>query len=156
YPLRGRGHTAVIMVIDELLVGAAAANDPQVRARLTALGAFDTGGTVFRGLVPSPSEDVHIWRLRRAPGNKKYPEVASVVWSVRRLLRQERIPRQQVAPNHVLVPSMWHTCPDGPPEEPGSPPGTLLPGQPSVKVVVIDAGYLENSPIAARIHQVDY
>src|SRR4051812_41899010 len=73
YPLPGRGcKTSVVFVIDELLVGRRAAADAAVTARLYALGAFDTGATVFGGLTPAPSEDVHIWRLRRTPGTKPH------------------------------------------------------------------------------------
>ena len=61
------------MVIDELLVGERAARDPVVTARLAALGASDTGATVFGGLAAPPSEDVQIWRLASASGARPYP-----------------------------------------------------------------------------------
>ena len=53
-----RGSGAVVMVIDELLVGERAARDPVVTARLAVLGASDTGATVFGGVASPPAEDV--------------------------------------------------------------------------------------------------
>ena len=158
YPLPSRRcRTAVVFVIDELLVGHRAATDPHVTARLTTLGAVDTGATVFAGLTPRPSEDVHIWRLKRTPGTGTQPDVAEAVWQTRAVLRSLGIDPKQVAPNHVLIPSNFHSCPWGPPEEPGAAAVLPPPRLPAVDVVVIDSGYVDNGPIAARIERpVDY
>jgi subtilase family protein len=154
HPLPAGGcRTAVIFVVDELLVGAAAAADPAIRTHLQSLGAFDTHGTVFGGLAVPPSEDVQIWRLGPAPGDHAVPDVTTVVWGIRPLLGSQNIDRGQVAPNHVLVPSNWHTCPWGPPEE-ATVTGTLAAqAAPEVHVTVIDAGFAPESPIASWIEQ---
>jgi hypothetical protein len=159
YPLPGRGClTAVAFVIDELLVGRQAASDPQVTTRLRTLGAYDTGATVFAGLTPPPSQDIHIWRLRKTPGDKPYPDVAAVVWSVRRVLVARHIHPAQVAPNHVLIPSPnWHSCPAGPPEQASSPGSLPAAATPAVSVVVIDSGYIDGGVIKPRIqHPIDH
>jgi subtilisin family serine protease len=160
YPLpSAQCRTAVVFVIDELLVGHRAAIEPHVTKQLTTLGAVDTGVTVFAGLRPPPSEDVQIWRLKQTPGTGTQPDVAEAVWQTRPLLTSLGIDRKQVAPNHVLIPSPnWHSCPWGPPEQPGGaavlPPRSLPAG---VDVVVIDSGYIDSGPIAARIERpVDY
>jgi hypothetical protein len=155
YRLGHPGEAAVVMVIDELLVGQAV--QEKYGAILKKHGAYDTHGTVFAQLKPPPGGDVHIWRLRKAP-DKSYRDIAAVITSVRkelpRKLRAQLAP--QVAPNHVLIPAgNYHSCPFGPPEEPGpnqhgdfpAPTGPLLPS--AVSVVVIDAGYYE-SPSAPR------
>jgi len=155
--LGARGSAAVVMVIDELLVGERAARDPVVTARLAVLGASDTGATVFGGVASPPAEDVQIWRLKSASGRRPYPDVAGLVWDVRRTLVARHLPVNQVAPNHVLIPANWHTCPWSPPEEPDR-PGTLEPrtGAP-VDVVVVDSGYVAEGPIVPRIERrVDY
>jgi hypothetical protein len=159
YPLPVRQcRTAVVFVIDELLVGHRAASEPHVRTELTSLGAFDTGATVFAGLRHAPSEDVHIWRLRETPGAGPQPDVAAAVWQTRALLASLGIAPREVAPNHVLVPAPnWHSCPWGPPEEPGALVALPPRGLPAVDVVVIDSGYVDSGPIAARIERpVDY
>ncbi len=152
YPIRGKGWTAVTMVIDELLVGERAGEDRDVRTLLRSRRAFDTGQTVFGGLKQPPPEDVHIWRLKTTPGKGPDPDVAKLVWDVRQLLAKKHIPLQQVAPNHVLIPSTnpssnYHTCPGGPPEEPRGAVGTLLSSEQSVSVVVIDSGYVDDGPV---------
>jgi hypothetical protein len=159
YPLPGRGcATAVAFVIDEVLVGEAAASDPVVTARLQALGAFDTGRTVFGGLPAPPREDVHLWRVTRTGSGGTLPDVAALVWTIRPLLAARQLGPAQIAPNHVLIPSNnWHSCPWGPPEEETA-AGTLPPQSfPEVAVVVIDSGYLAQSPIDPRVHHpVEY
>jgi hypothetical protein len=154
-----RGSGAVVMVIDELLVGEKAARDPQVTAQLTALGAADTGATVFGGLASPPTEDVHIWRLNAAGGLGPYPDVAEIVWDVelRRRLIAGHIPFNQVAPNHVLIPANWHTCPWSPPEEPDRRAEIPVRAGTPVDVVVLDSGYIAEGPITSRVERrVDY
>jgi hypothetical protein len=156
YPLPGRGClTAVAMVINELLIGAQAAANNNVTARLHFRGAFDTKRTVFGGLPTLPREDVHIWRLSHTPGSLAYPDVADVVWDVRSLLPARMA--AQVAPNHVLIPSQFHSCPWGPPDETPD-QGSLPPhASPPVRVAVIDSGYMTDSPINAWVLQpVEY
>jgi len=158
YPLGGKGNVAVAMVIDEILVGRTAANDHDVRALLNR-EAINTGLTVFGGLESKPSEDIQIWRLKKTPGNQDNPDVAMFIWKARKLLKTKKIQPEQVAPNHVLIPSSnplfnYHTCPGGPPEE-TSPPGTLPPrAEQTVDVVVIDSGYVSEGPIVPLVDQL--
>src|SRR5438093_612840 len=105
----------VTMIGDELLVGARAAADKKVTAKLAALHAEDTGFTVFGGIKKQNNaklpEDVQIWRLTK-PGNGPHADVAEAVWSARKTLRAQKIPVEQVAPNHVLIPAPdYHACP---------------------------------------------
>src|SRR5262249_19700815 len=125
YPLEDGGEAAVAMVIDEILVGKQAASDPDVLAFLNDQ-ADDTKQTVFGGKLlrstSRPPEDVQIWRVRDTPGQQQSPDVAMFVWEARAKLQEKGIPPEQIAPNHVLIPSSnpsfnYHTCPGGPPEK---------------------------------------
>lgn len=155
YPLPSRGcATAVVFVVDELLVGQAAAADARVTRLLGSLGAFDTGTTVFGGLTPRPREDVHVWRLKNAGGMQAAPDVAEAVWAARAMLTAHGIEPRQVAPNHVLVPAPnWHSCPWGPPGESSTLLALPAPQAPAVDVVVIDSGYTGHGPIVPRVQQ---
>lgn len=157
YPLKDGGHAAVAMVIDEVLVGKKAANNAAVKSLLQSQ-AINTQRTVFGGLKSPPKEDIQIWRLKSALGQQASPDVAMFVWAARKLLKAKGIPPEQVAPNHVLIPSFdYHTCPGGPPEQTGLkrklPPRSSKPR--TVEVVVIDSGYVPDGPAKGRIDVVE-
>ena len=150
YPVGGgQGAAAVAMVIDEILVGEKAM--PYFRALFRDLikkkkQLVDTGHTVFEGLKPKASEDVHIWRLKKTNrfGKQSHPDVAMLVWEARKKL-PSKIPPEQVAPNHVLIPSPnYHTCPGGPPEPHAIEPFPSREPSAGPKVVVIDSGYVDD------------
>jgi hypothetical protein len=158
YPLGGgKCETAVAMVIDEVLVGKAAGKYDPVRTLLNQQ-ATDTGRTVFGGLKPAPKEDIEIWRLKTTPGNQHHPDVAMLVWEARKRLSKTTIPPERVAPNHVLIPSNYRTCPDGPPEG-AEDVNRPLPARDKKKrpvdVVVIDSGYVADGPAAPRIEGLE-
>ncbi len=143
YPVGGgKGDAAVAMVIDEILVSPKAAK--VLGSLFKKRKVVNTNKTVFGGLKPRPSEDVQIWRLKGTLGKQAHPDVAMLVWEARRLLQKAKIPPEQVAPNHVLIPSPnYHTCPGGPPDPH---PVEMVPSrEPSaVEVVVIDSGYVDD------------
>src|SRR5262249_20644590 len=151
YPLHRLGClTAVAMVIDELLISKAAAG--VLAQPLKDHHVHYTGHTVFEGLASPPVEDVQIWRLKSTPGRHPYPHVAGIVWDLRAIL-PPAIGPEQVAPNHVLIPSQYHSCPYGPPAV-APDPGTLPQhAYPQVDVAVIDSGYMTDSPIDAWLVQ---
>jgi len=157
YPVGGgKGDTAVAMVVDEILVSPKAAKVLQEQGLFNKRDVVNTKKTVFGQLESPPSEDVQIWRLRKAFGKQSHPDVAMLVWKARKLLQAKKIPPEQVAPNHVLIPSFnYHTCPGGPPEEAGD-QGPLPDGDRIVDVVVIDSGYVADGPAMDRVDGVEY
>ena len=149
YPVGGgKGNTAVAMVIDEILVSPRAAK--VLSSLFKKRKVVNTNKTVFDKLEFRRSEDPQIWRLKGTLGKQRHPDVAMLVWEARRLLQKAKIPPEQVAPNHVLIPSNYHTCPGGPPEEAGD-QGALPDGDRIVDVVVIDSGYVADGPAMDRI-----
>jgi subtilisin family serine protease len=154
YPVGGgKGNTAVAMVIDEILVSPRAANvlKPLFKKRQV----VDTKQTVFGGLDFQKSDDPQIWRLKGTLGKQRNPDVAMLVWEARKVLAIAKIPPEQVAPNHVLIPSNYHTCPGGPPEEAGK-QDPLPDGDRIVDVVVIDSGYVADGPAMKRIEPLEH
>jgi thermitase len=151
YPYPACG-VLVLMVIDELLVGQAAANNPDVADALTQVATNTEATVLSQDSVPPPSDAIQIWRLNETPGDKPYPDVADAVWNVRSILTANGIPLEQVAPNHVLVPAYdYHACPWGPPDEPDKDPLGLGEASDSVKVTVIDSGFKAEGPIQTRV-----
>ncbi len=145
----------VLMVKDELLVSARAGGDAKVRAALEKHGAFDTGVSVFDAEHP-PGGNVSIWRLDAPRGDRANPDVARAVWEARAGLPDD-IAHGEVAPNHVLVPANFHSCPWGPPEEADRRPEDWQPSAEGwVKAVVIDSGYVETGPLVPPFVAVTY
>lgn len=142
------------MVIDEILVGFDTDSATDVATALHDEGARKAG-TVFSD---HNGPHVEIWRLESTPGLGPHPDVAQAVWAVLAKLTQNGIAHApgQIAPNHVLVPANFHSCPSGPPGEHDRPPG----GDDAIRatdvgewvsVAVIDSGYLGASPIDGRV-----
>jgi subtilisin family serine protease len=133
----------VTMMLDELLVGEDAASNDAVISELERVGASDTGLTVFDPDA-APDQNVQVWHLQSTPGVGTNPDVAEAVWALRAVLAQHQLPAGQVAPNHVLIPADYHTCPFGPPDHVENPPAQLPDGGAgTVSVTVIDSGYVE-------------
>ena len=145
----------VLVVVDEILVGARAGGDPKVQSALEQQGAIPTEVTLF-DVEDAPEENISVWRLKSTPGNRANPDVARAVWSVRAELPSDIRPGE-VAPNHVLVPAAnFHSCPWGPPEESGSPAHWAPSRDGRVKAVVIDSGYIETGPLVPPLVDVGY
>jgi hypothetical protein len=145
----------VLFVIDQLLVGQAALQNPAVKAELE-VHAEDTNETVFDE-GDTPNENVAIWRLKNVTGAGANPDVAEFVWDFRVFLALHGVGPEQVAPNHVLIAAPnFHDCPYGPPEEHER--LQLDPQVPSVvNVAVIDSGYLSSGPmVAPRVSTTDF
>ncbi len=143
----------VLMVIDEILVTADA-----LKTQNGALYKHLSHDAHPVGSVHSGLDDIQIWRLKKTPGNLPVPDVASAVWEARNQLGKNSPMAAHIAPNHVLVAAPnFHTCPFGPPEEPG--PGFVPPnlgvGE-GVRVTVIDSGFVTGGPIDGRLESYDF
>lgn len=143
----------VTMVIDELLVGAAALKNGAVRKKLREVGAVNTGHEVLEGFKNAPV--IHIFRLRKLK-NGAYRHLAGAVWQVREELVKAGIPPEQVGPNHVLIPAAndYHTCPWGPPDEVEAKNFNPMPKK--IDVLVIDAGYVPSPSLPAKTVDVAF
>jgi thermitase len=145
YPHPGCG-ALVLFVVDELLVA-----DDALASVMGTLGGIvsDTGATVFSESAVHPPTDVHILRIE-TPGTHPFPDVAEAVWQARAALPAGIHP-SHVSPNHVLVPAPnYHTCPSGPPHLRVKEPEPLGPADGTVRVTVIDSGYVPGGPLGAR------
>lgn len=147
----------VTMVVDQILVGDAAAADDDVKDALAGKGAVATGVAVFDENDRPGGQNVSIWQLGSTPGDKPHADVAEVVWAVREVLTAKGIGLEQVAPNHVLIPAAnYHSCPWSPPDEPHRDPLDLGAADGSVTVTVIDSGYQDGGPIKPRVSAATY
>jgi hypothetical protein len=148
----------VPFVVDQLLVGSELANDPKFRKQLERFGG-PTGAHVFdpHRTTFGEKDNVEVWRLHgeHASGKHKNADVAEAVWALRQQIPDD-MSSAMVAPNHVLVPpGRMHECPWGPPE-PGDPISFPARRTPSVEVVVIDSGFIMDSPISADLSTVSF
>ena len=144
----------ILFVVDQLLIGEAALASNKVASALNDI-ATPTKERVFKGKGPG-GENVQIWKLNDASGGKSNPDVAEAVWKLRKDLQKEfvklNLGPEQVAPNHVLISAPnYHECPWGPPEKHGPVHIPDAVTSPSVKVVVIDSGYMPEGPIESRL-----
>jgi hypothetical protein len=155
YPLDPDCGALIKFVIDQLLVGEQALGNSQVMKMLGHL-AEDSKMTVFDP-HQAPTENVAIWRLRVADGKQPQPDVAMAVWKLRALLAKQKIPAEQISPNHVLVPAPnFHDCPFGPPAHHGALTIPPFDSSHAIDVSVVDAGYVYKSPIAPRLASAIY
>jgi Subtilase family len=148
---------AIAFVIDQLLVTSKLAEHPKFSKELAKF-ATSTGVWVFGPESGVAHEDnVEIFELHGAAksGKHSHADVAEAVWELRTKVPSGMDP-QMVAPNHVLVPpGRTHECPYGAPRPYGSLP---LPPRayPSIEVVVIDSGFIMQSPISLAVTNVSF
>jgi hypothetical protein len=139
----------ILMVIDELLVTKQALDNTQLRHHL------DTNATLAGPVFDAMGEEIAVWRLKRAHGEKDIPDVVEAVWEARKFLPEDQA--AHVGPNHVLIPaSNYHTCPWGPPKRPDHEPSDLGEASGAVRVTVIDSGFVTGGPIDDRLQSARF
>jgi len=114
---------------------------------------------VLTGWKPSDRRTFGVTTFTRTPANPEDParEVLDAIAKVRKATSGRPQGPVRVAPNHVLVPANWHTCPWSPPEPPEGQATLGAQSGAPVDVVVIDSGYIAQGPIVSRIEpEVDY
>jgi thermitase len=149
---------AVAFVVDQLLVTAKLADHSTFGKELAKL-AGPTGVRVFDPETTGVAheDNVEIWQLHGSARSGKHSQtdVAQAVWELRTKLPSGMEP-QMVAPNHVLVPpGRTHECPYGAPR-PYSAVSLPARAYPSIEVVVIDSGFIMQSPISLAVTTVSF
>jgi hypothetical protein len=140
----------VPFISDQLLVASEASSEVKGRVHERA----DQIGFVFG--EGQPDNNVEIWKLRDIDRDREPPDVARLVWSIRKEFLEEEGLAGQVAPNHVLIPAGdYHSCPFGPPypAPPRTPPRM---DERTMKVAVIDSGWENSGPASTLVVGHDY
>jgi len=151
YYAHSKCNALVTMVIDELLVAREALETPGVMKTIEA-AAEHVGRVLPKG--DDDKHNVEIFRLKQVPGKRHVPDAAHAVWEARKFLSKKQA--GQVAPNHIVIPANFHTCPWGPPEEPNHWIYGLGDAAAKVEVTVIDSGFLSGGPIDGRLESVSF
>ena len=151
YYAHAKCNALVTMVIDELLVAREALETPGVMKTIEA-AAEHVGQVLPKG--DDDKHNVEIFRLKQVDGKRHVPDAAYAVWQARKFLSKKHA--GQVAPNHVLIPANYHTCPWGPPEEPDHWIYGLGDPASKVEVTVIDSGFVSGGPIDGRLESASF
>lgn len=149
---------AVAYVVDQLLVTAKLAEHSKFSKELAKV-AGPTGVHIFdpetSGVAHEDNVEIFVLHDGGKAGRHSHAGVPDAVWKLRTKLPTGMEP-QMVAPNHVLVPpGRTHECPYGAPRPYGS---LTLPARayPSIEVVVIDSGFIMQSPISLAVTNVSF